>query len=574
VLEKRRFFRNSLVALGRRGLTWMLVGVVASTVLSFVELAVSIFIQLFLKGLGIVAVDLHLPGWLGDLKPSPVQLAVGLGVIAVLRSLTKYVVGQSSNVSMEMINARLKRLAIFEMLLHEEERNVPASLVNARMNEYFNKTAWFLYSFAQTLGSAVEATGLVVIMVFGATKESMIALTGLGVMGLFVRKLNQKNRAIAERVPDQLELLTKGIERIARNTTLVRALRTQDQEHARFVESIDAYANYSIASGNLTMMSAAIPPFVGTLLIIVIVVASQSVFHTPSLNLISFLYLFLRFTQSLTAGVQQVSFCVQRIPQFKESIRYVGTFTDAEIHVAMNTSPAGVLAAVKGSDLRLGSPPNVVIEGLSFSYPGTDKPVVSHLGLDVERGRQFAIIGSSGSGKSTLLSLILGLLKPSAGSVSIDGRTPKEYFRDPAVRIGYVGAEAFLLAGSIRENLLYGARENYSDADLERALEQASLRTTVEALPGKLEYPITEEGAGLSAGQKQRLCLARALLSKPHLLVLDEASANLDEKTEEEIAETLKTLQESCTTIVVSHRAGIIKYADRTVRMGKLLEES
>jgi ATP-binding cassette subfamily B protein len=89
----------------------------------------------------------------------------------------------------------------------------------------------------------------------------------------------------------------------------------------------------------------------------------------------------------------------------------------------------------------------------------------------------------------------------------------------------------------------------------------------VEELPGRLEYTIAEDGSGLSAGQKQRLCLARALLSRPHLLVLDEVSANLDTDTEHAIAETLKKLRGTCTTILVSHRKGIFRYADRVVAL-------
>jgi N-acetyl sugar amidotransferase len=565
---QRTFFQNSMLAVGRRALNWMALGIVASTVLSFVELAISLFIQLFLKGLGVVSVEVQLPRWIGNLSPSPVQLALGLAGIAVLRAIGKYIVGQSGAVSMEMVNARLRRIAIFEMLLHREERVVSASLTNARMNEYFGKAAWFLFAFADSLANGVQAIGLLCVMVLTSPKESTIALIGLGVMGVVVRRLNHRNRDIAERVPGQLELLSRGIERVARNTMLVRALRTHQQEHARFAASIDAYASYSIDSGNLGNITAALTPFVGTLLIVIIVVTSQSVFHTPSLKLLSFLYLFLRFTQSVSATVQQSSICAQRMPQFKRSVDYVGTFTESEISEAVSTSPKGILIPPKGSNVRLASPPAVTVEHLSFSYPNATTSVLNDLSLDVKMGSQLAIVGTSGSGKSTLLALILGLLKPKSGEVRIDGRPAKEYFADPGVRVGYVGAEAFLLAGTIRDNLLYGAREKHSEAELEEALEKASLLTTVSALPGKLEYPITEEGAGLSAGQKQRLCLARALLGKPHLLILDEASANLDEKTEEEIADSLLQLQNVCTTIVVSHRAGILKYADRIVHVG------
>jgi ABC-type multidrug transport system fused ATPase/permease subunit len=562
----RSFLQSALLAIGRRALFWIGLGALGSVALSFVELAISMFIQLFLKGLGLTTVDLQLPGILGRIHPTPADLAWMLTVIAVVRSIVKYVVGQSGTVGMEMINARLRRISVYEMLLHPEERIVPASTATLRISEHFVKASWFVYAFADLLANAIQALGLAAIMAISAWRESVIAVVGLGVLGLLVTAINRRNTAFARRVPAQLELLMKGIERISRNTTLVRALRTQRQEHTRFTKSVDAYAQFSVSAGALGNMSTALTPFVGTVLIVVIVVISQSWLHTPGLALLSFLYMFVRFTQCVGAAVGQLSVCAQRLPQFRTSVEYVGTFDDEQVAAAVETSlppPASAAASV-----RLPEPPSVFADALSFRYQADAAPVLTDISLEVAKGSQLAIIGSSGSGKSTLLSLILGLLQPDQGKVTLDGRSPKDYFADPAVRIGYVGAEAFLLAGTIRDNLLYGARGQYTDTQLLEALEQARLRKTVEGLEGALDYLITEEGAGLSAGQKQRLCLARALLTQPHLLILDEASANLDEATEMEIADSLSALRGRCTTIVVSHRPGIIKFADRVVRMG------
>jgi ABC-type bacteriocin/lantibiotic exporter with double-glycine peptidase domain len=128
--------------------------------------------------------------------------------------------------------------------------------------------------------------------------------------------------------------------------------------------------------------------------------------------------------------------------------------------------------------------------------------------------------------------------------------------------VGYVGADPFLIAGSVRDNICYGVGRPVNEAEIDLALDRARVRTVVDALPGRLEYLIAEDASGLSAGQKQRLCLARAVLNRPHVLVLDEVCANLDVATEAEITESLRELRGRCTTIIVSHRSAILKYAD------------
>ena len=559
-------FRESIRALGRRTLVWMSVGIVASLVLAGVEMGIAFFIQLFLKSLGLLATETRTIAWLDQAKLTATQLGLCLIAIATVRAMCQFVVGQSGNVAMEVINARLRRIAIFEMLLHPKERHVPASVMNARIGEHFVKASLFAYAFANLVSNSVQCAGLFLALSLCAWRETGVALTGLLFLGLAVRALNRKNREVAERVPEELEQLTKGIERIARNTTLVRILRTAGSEHAKFASNIDRYAKHSIVSALLGNSAMAITPLTGVVLIVIIIVVSQQVLHTPSLVLLSFLYLFMRFVQALAAFVAQSSVCAQRAPQFKSSLDYVAEFTAEEVETAVTTAGVDTAPAAKPNTSADLAAPEIVLSDVSFRYE-TERAVLSKISLTVAPGAQFAIVGPSGSGKSTLLSLVLGLLEPSDGSIRVAGQAPKPFFQDPGVRVGYVGAEAFLVAGSIRDNLTYGLRRGASDAEIEAALSQARLLDTVKTLPKGLEHEIGEDGSGLSAGQKQRLCLARAFLAAPQVLVLDEASANLDEATEAEIAESLRALRGNCTTIVVSHRPGIHKYADEVVRL-------
>lgn len=565
---KRRSLLSTLkLTLGRRAMTWLFVAVVASLALAVVELGISVFLQLFLKNLGLLSQEMRTSGLFGQVALTPGRLAMGLVFLAFARATTLFLVGQSGNVSMEMITARLRRIAVWETLLHPAKRFIPAASVNARVGDLANKSAQFCYSGSVFASSSVQTVALVAVMFATARYETLIALVGLGLVGLLVLRLNRVTRRVSAHVPLELRVLTEGIERVARNTMLIRVLRTETIEHRRLATSIDSYARYLIHAAYLANFAGALTPFAGILLIVVIVGLSQDWLHTPSLTLLSFLYLFIRFVQSLASAVLAFSTCNTMWPSFADSLEYMSRFTAEEVDAAMRVEDKLEGRVVERVHSDGGEPPSIEVRAVRFAYSGGAE-VLHALSAVVEKGSQFGIVGPSGCGKSTLLGLILGLLEPSAGEIRIGNRSPKDFFDDPKVRVGYVGADPFLVAGTIRENLRYGLSVRANDDDLWNALAEAQLRTTVEGLPGRLDYPIAEDGSGLSAGQKQRLCLARALLTRPHLLVLDEVSANLDLQTEAEIGESLKALRGRCTTILVSHRVGILAHADRVISLG------
>ncbi len=540
---------------------------IASVALVAVELGISIFLQLFLRVIGLLNQEVQTAALFGSRLFTPAQLAGSLCALALVRSIMIFLVGQSGNISMDTITARLRRIAVWETLLHPAKVSIPASAVNARVGDLAFKSSQFCQAASTLIASIVQTVALFTVMFLTARVETLVALAGLALLGLFVVRLNRITRRVSANVPRELRVLTEGIERVARNTTLVRILRTEKIEHRRLSTAIDAYARHLIHAAYLGNFGGALTPFVGILLIIVIVAASQGIVHTPAITLLSFLYLFVRFVQTISTAVLHFSTCNSTWPSFKDSLDYVATFSIDQVEAAMVENEPLVGRAVEKQASAGGAPPSVEIRSVSYAYPGAHGHVFAGVSADVEKGSQLAIIGPSGCGKSTLLGLVLGLFEPSAGTVRIGGRSPVEFFADPAVRVGYVGAEAFLVAGTIRENLRYGLAVHAEDADLWAALSEAQLRSTVEELPGGLSYAIAEDGSGLSAGQKQRLCLARALLGRPHVLVLDEVSANLDSETEGAIAESLKHLRGKCTTILVSHRAGILKYADHTISL-------
>jgi ABC-type multidrug transport system fused ATPase/permease subunit len=563
---------RGLHLLGRRAIAALAVGVVGSTALGFVELVVALFLQLFLQRIGVVTQPLDLSGPLRGYRLSTRGLVYGLLAIAVVRGFAQFLVTRGAVVALEAINARLRRLSVYEMLLDPGRRYVPASLVNARIGEIFPKAAYFCFFGATFLASVAQGVVLVAIMMSTAWRETLIALAGLVVVGVIVLRINERTRIVSALVPKEQYILTEGIERVARNVLLVRALRTERQESRRFVDSIETYALHSTRAHSLSATSYALTPLLALVLLLVIILASQRVLHTPGLALLSFLYLFIRFAQNLALMVQMFSQLNQNIPQMKDAFAYLLTFSRDEVDLALHdrgARPATGNAPDSAGPVDTTDPvgPAFQITRVAYSYPNALRDALSDVTAIVPAGSQFAVVGPSGAGKSTLLALLLGVLEPVRGSVSIDGRDPRHYFADPAVRVGYVGAEPFLIAGSVRENICYGLSRAVNEGEIDLALERARLRGVIDDLPGGLAYRIAEDGSGLSGGQKQRLCLARAVLNRPHVLVLDEVSANLDSATESEIAESLRALRGRCTTIIVSHRSALLKYADTVLEL-------
>ena len=180
-----------------------------------------------------------------------------------------------------------------------------------------------------------------------------------------------------------------------------------------------------------------------------------------------------------------------------------------------------------------------------------------------------AFIGSSGESKTTLADIILGLLEPQSGNITLDGRDIRELGQKWRNLLGYVPQSAYLISDTIRRNVAFGIEDQYIDEELLwRALEQAQLKEFVEQLPQGLDTEIGESGVRVSGGQRQRLAIARALYNDPEILVMDEATSALDGDTEKALIEAIEKLQGHKTMIVVAHRLTTVKNCDIIYEIG------
>lgn len=209
----------------------------------------------------------------------------------------------------------------------------------------------------------------------------------------------------------------------------------------------------------------------------------------------------------------------------------------------------------------------ITVTGLTVLHDGRDGPAPRDLSLTIEPGRVTAIAGPSGSGKSTLLGVLLGLVDPDQGSVDIGGTSLAEL--DPTswhAAVGWLPQRPHVFAGTIADNIRLG-RPDATDDQVRDAARQARADEFVDAMPAGYRTVLGDGGLGLSAGQRQRIALARVLLRDAPLVLLDEPTANLDGGTEAALAETVRALRGSHTVVVVAHRPALLELADTVVRL-------
>jgi ATP-binding cassette subfamily C protein CydCD len=206
-------------------------------------------------------------------------------------------------------------------------------------------------------------------------------------------------------------------------------------------------------------------------------------------------------------------------------------------------------------------------EGVTVRYPGRSADAVSDVSFAVESGETVALVGPSGVGKSTLLNVLLGFVEPTSGRASVGGVDLAEVaLEEWHARVAWVPQRPHLYAGSVAENVRL-ARPDADDSAVRRALSDAGALEFVDALPGGMRTVLGEDGVGLSAGQRQRLALARAFLADRPVLLLDEPTASLDGATEAEVVEAVRRLAVGRTVLLVVHRPALLDVADRVVRL-------
>ena len=343
---------------------------------------------------------------------------------------------------------------------------------------------------------------------------------------------------------------------------VVQAFANEDHEKTLFARDNAAYRKTKLEAYRVMAASSSLN-YMGMRLIQVIVMVAGAIFvlggSLTTGGFVAFLLLVGVFFRPLDKIAAVIEVYPRGIAGFRRYLDLMSTTPDVADRPGATPAPA-----LRGE---------VAFHDVNFDY-GDDRPVLKDISLTVMPGETVAFVGPSGAGKTTLLSLVPRFYDPSGGRITVDGVDTRDLTLQSLRRqIGIVSQDVFLFGGTLRENIAYG-RLDATERDILDAAHHAQLTDMIAGLPDGLETVVGERGVMLSGGQKQRVAIARAFLKNPPILILDEATSALDSETERQIQLALNELSRDRTTLVIAHRLGTIRDADRIAVMdgGRIVE--
>ena len=361
------------------------------------------------------------------------------------------------------------------------------------------------------------------------------------------RRLEGRVATLRERSADIGSFLIETLQGVK----LVVTANAQEREVGRFRQRNDRFIEALMAMQWTTYLSGGLPGVVlsGSTALVFLYGGQRVIDGSLTLGT---LVAFMAYQLRLFGPVQALMGLYASLATVRVSLGRVHEILDVAPEV-VEANPAVALPTVRGE---------LELDDVSFSFE-RGAPVLEHVNLRVVPGACLAIVGPSGSGKSTIADLVLRLLDPDSGAVRLDGqdlRTVK--LGDLRARVALVDQEPAVFHASIADNIRY-ARPDASDATVHAAARAAGLETFVATLPDGYATLLGERGTAFSAGERQRVAVARALLAAPAVLVLDEPTAALDPESEQRVAEGFEAVMTGRTTILITHRAALARRADR-----------
>lgn len=400
------------------------------------------------------------------------------------------------------------------------------------------------------------------IIVFGAmimaftidVKSALIFVVAIPLLAIVVFGIMMITMPLYKKVQKLLDSVLGITRENLTGVRVIRAFHQEAQEEERFHRQNDLLADAQI---HVAKISAVMNPVT----YIIVNGAIAALIYTGAIQV---------QMGTLTQGevVAIINYMSQILVELVKLANLIVTITKA---LACADRVAGVLAIenevvsveADGSlSVDAKDAPYLEFDHVSLKYQGAGEETLHDMSFRVKKGQTVGVIGGTGSGKTSLINLIPGFYPVTAGSIRIEGKDIREMSEDSLRnRIGMVPQKAVLFKGSIRSNLAWG-NPNASDEDMWKALELAQATEVVEGKQGKLDAEVSQNGKNFSGGQRQRLTIARALVRKPEILILDDAASALDYATDAKLRQAIRSIENETTTFIVSQRASSIRHAD------------
>lgn len=403
---------------------------------------------------------------------------------------------------------------------------------------------------------ALQVAVGVVLMCILSLKLSAAILVSVPLLVVISIILGKRLKIASRLMQDELGTANTVAEETIYAMRTVKAFAKEAHESKRYKSAVDRALNYGLSRSSVASFLQA---FVSFLMNASIVLVFAYGVHLVLITEISYGDLTGFLLYGIIVAVS-FAFLASTYAEFAQSLgaaERIFEVLDRKVNMLDPASPKKLSQPARGA---------IEFKAVSFAYPSrSDLTVLHDISFKVVAGQTLAVVGPSGGGKSTLMALILRLYDPSRGNVTFDGIDLRELtLLDLRSAIAIVPQEPELFSVSIAENLRYG-KADASEAELERACAEANILDFINTLPSRFKTNVGDRGVQISAGQKQRIAIARAILKNPALLLLDEATSALDSENEVLVQDALRKLMHGRTTIVIAHRLATIQDADSVI---------
>ena len=390
-------------------------------------------------------------------------------------------------------------------------------------------------------------------------------LIPLPIMSFLIYKVSAKMNLFSKKVQEEQSLLSTIAQESFSGIRVIKAYGQQKATERKFDQSSDKYKAKSM---RLVLVNAL---FIPTILFLIGVSTILSIYLGGKMSFNNEISLggiiaFIFFVNNLTWPFASIGWVTSLVQRAAASQKRINEFLEVKPSIKPNKN---------SNDLTESG--DIEFNKVSFTYKNTGIQALNNMSFKIKKGETFAVIGKTGSGKSSLISLLMRQYDPDKGSISCNGANIKDINLDSfRNKIGIVPQEVFLFSDSIHNNILFGANsKETSQQELFEATQIADIHDTIINFENGYDTLLGERGVNLSGGQKQRLSIARALLRKPDLLVLDDCLSAVDTETESRILERLKEYNKDQTTLIVSHRISTIRNAQNiiVINEGEIIEK-